>query len=44
MSLADFNQLLTNSSERQKISDMIGELAPVYSLGETIEASAEGQR
>ena len=39
MSLADFNQLLANSSERQKMSDMIGELAPVYSLGETIGSS-----
>ena len=39
MSLADFSQLLENSSDRQKMSDMIGELSPVYSLGETIESS-----
>lgn len=41
MSLADFSQLLENSSDRQKMSDMIGELSPVYSLGETIGASVE---
>lgn len=41
MSLADFSQLLENSSDRQKMSDMIGELSPVYSLGETIESSVE---
>ncbi len=41
MSLVDFSQLLENSSDRQKMSDMIGELAPVYSLGETIDSSVE---
>lgn len=41
MSLADFSQLLENASDRQKMSDMIGELSPVYSLGETIESSVE---
>ena len=41
MSLADFGQLLENSSDRQKMSDVIGELSPVYSLGETIESSVE---
>ncbi len=41
MSLADFGQLLENSSDRQKMCDMIGELSPVYSLGETIESSVK---
>ena len=41
MSLADFGQLLENSSDRQKMSDMIGELSPVYSLGDTIESSVK---
>ena len=41
MSLVDFSQLLENSSDRQKMSDMIGELSPVYSLGETIGSSVE---
>lgn len=37
MSLSDFSQLLSDASEREKMSSMIRELTPVYNLGETID-------
>ncbi len=39
MSLEDFEQLLSDASERKKINDVIRELTPVYNLGETINTS-----
>ncbi len=36
VSLADFEQLLTNLSERKKMVKIVRELTPDYSLGETI--------
>ena len=36
MSLEDFGQLLSDATERKKISTVIRELTPVYNLGETI--------
>ncbi len=36
MSLEDFEQLLSDATERKKISTVIRELTPVYNLGETI--------
>lgn len=36
VSLADFEQLLTNQSERKKMVKIVRELTPDYSLGETI--------
>ena len=38
LSLADFEQLLTNQLEQEKMANIIRELTPVYSLGETISA------
>lgn len=37
VSLADFEQLLTNQSERKKMVKIVRELTPDYSLGETID-------
>jgi PHD/YefM family antitoxin component YafN of YafNO toxin-antitoxin module len=36
LSLTDFEQLLTNRNEQNKMIDIVRELVPVYSLGETI--------
>lgn len=36
LSLADFEQLLTNQNEQNKMINIVRELAPVYSLGEAI--------
>ena len=36
LSLSDFEQLLTNTQEQNKIGKVIRELRPEYSLGETI--------
>lgn len=36
LGLADFEQLLTNHKEQRKMVNMVRELTPVYTLGETI--------
>jgi PHD/YefM family antitoxin component YafN of YafNO toxin-antitoxin module len=36
LSLDDFEQLLTNHSEQDRLTQILRELMPVYSLGETI--------
>jgi prevent-host-death family protein len=36
MSLADFEQLLSDASEREKMGSVIREVSPVYNLGETV--------
>lgn len=36
LSLADFEQLLTNPGEQRKMSDTVREVTPVYNLGETL--------
>lgn len=36
LSLDDFEQLLTNHSEQESLTQIIRELTPDYSLGETI--------
>ena len=38
MSLSDFSQLLSDTTERKKMSSMIRELTPVYNLGETVDS------
>ncbi|MEW6287289.1 MAG: type II toxin-antitoxin system Phd/YefM family antitoxin, partial [Chloroflexota bacterium] len=37
LSLADFEQLLTNQKEQGEMAQMVRELAPVYKIGEAIE-------
>lgn len=37
LSLADFEQLLTNQKEQDKMVQVVRELAPAYKIGETIE-------
>ena len=37
LSLADFEQLLTNQKEQDKMAQVVRELAPTYKIGETIE-------
>lgn len=37
LSLADFEQLLTDQKEQDKMAHMIRELAPAYKFGEAIE-------
>ena len=37
LSLADFEQLLTNQKEQDKMAQVVKELAPAYKIGETIE-------
>jgi PHD/YefM family antitoxin component YafN of YafNO toxin-antitoxin module len=37
LSLADFENLLNNQSEREKMQHLVREFSPVYSLGESIE-------
>lgn len=37
LSLADFEQLFKNHQEQRKFVDMLRELTPTYSLGETIQ-------
>ena len=37
--LSDFEQLLKDASERDKIIDVIRELSPAYNLGEPISVS-----
>ncbi len=37
LSLADFEQLLTNQEEQDKMAHMVRELVPAYKFGETIE-------
>ena len=39
LSLADFEQLLTDQSEQRKMASMVRDLAPVYNLGEEIQKS-----
>lgn len=41
LSLGDFEQIMTNQDERQKMTHMVKELGYVYSLGETIHANAD---
>lgn len=36
ISLADFEQLLTDTSEQQKMAKIVRELAPTYRLGEAL--------
>ena len=36
LSLSDFEQILTNQAEQSKMTNIVRELTPVYSLGETI--------
>ncbi len=36
LSLSDFEQILTNQAEQTKMTHIVRELTPVYSLGETI--------
>ena len=36
LSLADFEQLLLNQNEQEKMANLIRELTPEYSLGETL--------
>ena len=36
LSLTDFERLLTNQNEQDKMVNIVRELSPVYSLGETI--------
>ncbi len=36
LSLSDFEQILTNQAEQSKMTHIVRELTPVYSLGETI--------
>jgi hypothetical protein len=36
LSLTDFEQLLTNRNEKNKMVNIVRELTPVYSLGEVI--------
>ena len=37
LSLADFELLLTDQNAQDKIINIVRELAPIYSLGETIQ-------
>lgn len=37
LSLADFEQLLTNQTEQGRMAQMVRELAPAYKIGEAIE-------
>ena len=37
LSLADFEQLLSNPGDQDKMAHVVRELAPVYKLGKTIE-------
>jgi PHD/YefM family antitoxin component YafN of YafNO toxin-antitoxin module len=40
LSIADFERLLNaESSERQKLGELIRELSPAYSLGEAVEGA-----
>ncbi|MFQ5398484.1 MAG: type II toxin-antitoxin system Phd/YefM family antitoxin [Anaerolineae bacterium] len=39
LSLSDFEQILTNQAEQSKMTHIVRELTPVYSLGETITQS-----
>jgi len=43
LSLADFEQLMANQDERQKMTHVVRELGHVYSLGETILANSENE-
>ena len=36
LSLSDFEQILTNQAEQRKMTHIVRELTPVYSLGETV--------
>ena len=40
LSLSDFERLLKDASEREKVSEVIREISPAYDLGEPIESSA----
>lgn len=40
LSLADFEQIMINQNEQQKMVGMLRELGPVYQLGETIQAES----
>ena len=37
LSLADFEQILTSASEQDKMVHVVRELAPAYTIGQTIE-------
>jgi prevent-host-death family protein len=37
LSLADFEQLLSNQKEQDKMAQVVRELTPSYKIGETIE-------
>jgi prevent-host-death family protein len=39
MSLLDFEQLLSDASEREKMGSVIREVSPVYNLGETVKTA-----
>lgn len=43
LSLADFEQIMANQDERQKMTCMVKELGYVYNLGETIQANADNE-
>ena len=36
LSLSDFERILTNQAEQSKMTHIVRELTPIYSLGETI--------
>ena len=37
LSLSDFENLLSNQSEREKMQHLVRELSPTYQLGESLE-------
>lgn len=41
LSLTDFQQLLTNHHDQKAMIDMVREITPVYTLGETLLPSEE---
>jgi prevent-host-death family protein len=41
LSLSDFEQIMANQDERQKMTHVVQELGHVYSLGETVQAKVE---
>ncbi|MCI0519536.1 MAG: type II toxin-antitoxin system Phd/YefM family antitoxin [Chloroflexi bacterium] len=41
LSLSDFEQILTNLNEQNKMVSMVREIAPVYNLGEEIQGQPE---
>jgi len=41
LSLGDFEQILSSQAEQSKMTNIVRELTPVYSLGESIVQSAD---